>query len=89
MLMATTFRVEAMVRGYHVYQGVWAPTIGEELSCRKEHGNTQDPYAVAVLDGVNVVGHVPKKSHSICLLAQALAISRVHFPSSAAPHDRS
>ncbi len=61
MLMATTFRVEAMVRGYHVYQGVWAPTIGEELPCRKEHGNTQDPYAVAVLDGVKVVGHVPKK----------------------------
>ncbi len=31
----------------------------------------------------------PRKSHSICLLAQALAISRVHFPSSAAPHDQS
>ncbi len=43
----------SMVRGYHVYQGVWDPTIGEELPCRKEHGNTQDPYAVAVLDGVN------------------------------------
>ncbi len=47
-----------MKLSYHVYQGVWAPTIGEELPCRKEHGNTQDPYAVAVLDGVNVVGHV-------------------------------
>ncbi len=30
---------QAMVRGYHVYQVVWAPTIGEELPCRKEHGN--------------------------------------------------
>ncbi len=51
-----------MVCGYHVYQGVWAPTIGEKLPCRKENGNTQDPYAVAVLDGVKVVGHVPNPS---------------------------
>ncbi len=43
------YHISSMVRGYHVYEGVWAPTIGEELP---EHGNTQDPYAVAVLDGV-------------------------------------
>ncbi len=49
-----------MVRGYHVYQGVWDPTIGEELPCRKEHGNTQDPYAVAV---PVLLAMFPRKSH--------------------------
>ena len=46
-----TFRVEAMVHGYHVYQCVWTPNVGNELPCRKEYGNTQDPFALAVLHG--------------------------------------
>ena len=61
-----TFSVEVMVCGYHVYQGVWTPIVGEELSCRKEYGNTQDPFAVAVLHGTTTVGHVLKKISSIC-----------------------
>ena len=46
-----TFSVEAMVRGYHVYQCIWTPNVGEELPCRKEYGNTQDLFTVAVLHG--------------------------------------
>ena len=41
-----TFVIEAMVRGYHVYQSVWSPTAGEQLPCRKEPGNIQDPFSV-------------------------------------------
>ena len=51
-----TFSVEVMVRGYHVYQCVWSPIVGKELPCRKECGNTQDPFAVAMLHGTTTVG---------------------------------
>ena len=61
------FSVESMVRGYHVYQSIWTPSVGEELLCRKEPGNSHDPFAVAVIDATgNIVGHVPKKISSIC-----------------------
>ena len=46
---------------------VWTPTVGEELHCRKEHRNTQDPFTVAVLDGTTIVGHVPPKISSFVL----------------------
>ena len=46
-----TISVEAMVRGYHVYQCVWTLIVGKELPCRKEYRNTQDPFTVAVLHG--------------------------------------
>ena len=42
------FTVSAMVRGYHVYQGVWEVCIGEILPCIREVGNRHDPYAIAV-----------------------------------------
>ena len=60
------FSVDAMVRGYHVYQSVWTPTVGEELPCRREPGNIQDPFSVSIMNGTDVVGHVPKKISSIC-----------------------
>ena len=48
-------------------QNVWTPTV-RELSCRKEHGNTQDPFAVAVLDGtvLPLWAMFPPKISSIC-----------------------
>ena len=36
-----TFTFESMDRGYHEYQGV--PTVGEELNCYRELGNSHDP----------------------------------------------
>ncbi len=44
----TSFSVEAMVRGYHVYRDVWAASIGELLPCEREEGNASDRYAVAM-----------------------------------------
>ena len=35
----------AVVRGFHVYQAIWTPTVGE---AQREHGNPEDAYAVAV-----------------------------------------
>ena len=53
------------VRGYHVYQTVWTPAVGEMLSLAVEPTNSHDIYAVALIqdgwDGtVRVVGHVPR-----------------------------
>ena len=39
------------------------PVIGEELRCKREPGNSSDPYAVAVKKQISgeykIVGHVP------------------------------
>ena len=29
----------AVVRGFHVYQAIWTPTVGEALATQREHGN--------------------------------------------------
>jgi len=50
MAMATTtYEMEAMIRGYHVYATVWDAQIIEELYCARlrETGNIRNPYAGA------------------------------------------
>ena len=56
-----TFEVEAMVRGYHVYEEIWDASIGEELLCAREPTNPHDPFAVAVVKSDQTVGQVPLK----------------------------
>ena len=63
-----SFYVEAMVRGYHVYQDIWTVVGGEEFPCKREAGNTFDPFAVAVMRGTTVISHVPRRISSICSL---------------------
>jgi len=36
------------IRSYHVYEEVWAVTVGEALVCKREPQNASDRYAVAV-----------------------------------------
>jgi len=64
------FEVESMVRGYHCYNTIWDPAIGEELPCKLELSNPEDRFAVAVFKrevwGEVTVGHVPKRISSIC-----------------------
>ena len=56
------------VRGHHIYKRTWTPTIGEVLSCERESSNTEDCYAVAVLQRGTVVGTVPRKISAACSL---------------------
>ena len=63
-----TFEVEAMVRGYHVYEEIWDASIGEELLCTREPTIPLDPFAVAVVKSDQNVGHVPLKISSVCSL---------------------
>ena len=41
-------RFYAVVRGLHVYQAIWTPTVGEALATLREHSNPADACAVAV-----------------------------------------
>ena len=56
------------VRGYHVYQAIWAAAIGEELLCEREPTNAFDRYAVAVVRSSTIIGHLPRRISKICSL---------------------
>ena len=62
------FVMESMVRGYHVYQDVWTPMVGEHLQCAREEDNTEDRYAVAVIKDNVTVGHLPRRMSTLCSL---------------------
>ena len=40
--------------------------IGEELSTEREHGNTEDAFAVAIIRSGTTVGHIPKEISKTC-----------------------
>jgi len=63
-----SFEIEAMVRGYHICKDMWSAVIDEEFLCKREDGNRFDPFAVAVCNDDIVIGHVPRKISSVCLL---------------------
>ena len=67
-MAAMRVEVETVIRGHHVYKEIWTPTLGEILSCRRETDNFHDRFAVAVMKGTDLVGHVPKKISTICSL---------------------
>ena len=66
------FVMNSCVRGHHIFKNVWAPYVGETLTCTPEFGNVHDMYAVAVVtqprDGERTVGHVPRKISYVCHL---------------------
>ena len=54
--------IDCCIRGFHFYQEIWNPVIGEHLSCEREPRNAVDRYAVATVRGDGaVVSHLPKK----------------------------
>ena len=52
---------ESVVRGFHVYNAIWTPVLNTEHSTQQEHGNTEDQYAVSIINNDVVVGHVLKE----------------------------
>ena len=51
------------MRGYHEYNRVWTPRVGEILLLRGQQDNPHDHFAVSVKKDSTIVGHVPL-SHS-------------------------
>ena len=51
--------ISSFIRGYHDYQDIWQPLVGEVLLLRREPTNIKDTQAVAIMKSTLVVGHVP------------------------------
>ena len=64
----TEFEMNGCICGFHVYQDTWMPVISEQLVCRREDSNPRDRYAMAVLKGEEIVGHVPRYMSTACSL---------------------
>ena len=62
------FAITFTVCGYHVYKDIWATEIGSKLPCFPDPHIREDHYAVAVMDGTSIVGHVPRKISYICYI---------------------
>ena len=45
-----------MIRGHHIYKGIFTPTIRKILQSRRDPDNS---FAVAIIENSTVVGHVP------------------------------
>ena len=61
----TKFCFESYVCGFHVYQTVWSPIIGEEnLECKHEEKNEEDELAIGSYQNYFqkefLVGHMPR-----------------------------
>ena len=65
---ARSFSVVGVIRGYHVYQHIWTPHVGEKATMIREPGNEHDRFAVAVLeeDTLCAVGHLPQEISREC-----------------------
>ena len=56
-----TFAFASAVHGYHVFQDLSKPSIGEKLVAKQEFNNTMDKNAVKVVKGNEMVSHLPSK----------------------------
>ena len=62
--MSTSLVIQVAIRGYHVYQTVWIPIIGEHFISLHESGNSSDSHAMGIYCDSNpgvLVGHLPKE----------------------------
>ena len=70
-----TLQIENCVRGHHIYERIWNPTVGEELNCVRETTNSEDPYAV--MRNIAVVDHVPCKMRAYALRELCVGALRI------------
>ena len=66
----SSFVIDSVIRGHHVYKAIWEPANGEELNTEREIGNPYDPLAVAVTkllrEERRTVGHLPCRISPLC-----------------------
>ena len=61
-----SYSIDSVIRGYHIYNDIWPAPIGEILHCKRERFSPSDPYAVAMLHGEVIVGHMPRIISAAC-----------------------
>ena len=59
------FAFASAVRGYHVYQDLWKPSIGEKLVAKREFNNPMDKHTVKAVKGDETVSHLSRKFSQI------------------------
>ena len=57
----STYEINSMVQGHHVYKTIWTPLLSEALEVGREDDNDLDEYAVAITRREVIVGHVPRE----------------------------
>jgi hypothetical protein len=60
------YEYQSFVRGYHVYQAIWQPVVGEILFCHEEPDNQVDKNGVSVQKNDIVVVHVRQENAFVC-----------------------
>ena len=53
------FETKSTLKGYHLYQDIWVPKIGEKFSTEREQDNPEDKYAVCVNKNDRIIDHFP------------------------------
>ena len=65
-------RIPCAVRGYHVYQFSWEPSVGDHFTTAHERNNYHDKYTVAVFPvdckESDIAGHLPREISKVCCL---------------------
>ena len=59
------FAFASAVRGCHVYQDLWKPSIGEKLVAKREFNKPKDKHTVKVVKGDETVGNLSRKFSQI------------------------
>ena len=63
----TSFSVESVDCGHHVYKTIWSSALGEELQCHREVGNIHDLYALSVIKPkIGIVSQIPRRISTPC-----------------------
>ena len=53
--------ISSAVCGFHVYNDIWKPSIGDNLICETEFNCCFDKFAIKVASNRETVGHLPRK----------------------------
>ena len=60
------FTCESCVRGFHEYQLIWKPKLGELLNTELDTLNIHDQFAISVKQDHLIVGHIPREISKFC-----------------------
>ena len=56
----SSFEMDSYIKGFHEYKEIWTPTMEQALKAIPESKNVVDKYAVCVMLGDEIVGHLKK-----------------------------
>ena len=56
----STYTVETIVHGYHVYRAVWEAAVGQVLPCQQERGNALRTYLDKTRDVCHTLLGMPR-----------------------------